>query len=113
MYGVACYKRHLKNGRGSRDAVMRSVGVMTEHFGFLSKHTAMLIQIATEESTAQLSEKAIERMTEYWRMQQIDTIDAIHANPALSSAIPPDAFSDLFAAVGTSIFTLWKAGTSV
>lgn len=113
MFGIACYKRHLKNGRGSRDAVMRSVGIVTEHYGFLLKHSSALIQIATEETTTSLSDKAKESMMEHWRANQIDTLDSIHANPTLSWSLPPDSFSDLFGLLGENVFTLWKASSLV
>jgi hypothetical protein len=111
MFGVACYRRHLKNGRGSRDAVMRSVGVITEHYGYLQKHASTLIRIAEEETIAQLSEKSKEELMDYWRQNQIDTLDSsLTPNPTLSWSLPTDSFSDLFAVLGENVFILWKAG---
>ena len=46
FYGFAVFKRHLKGDKLSRDAIMRSVGVITEHYAFFGPFKDFLEEFA-------------------------------------------------------------------
>jgi hypothetical protein len=37
FYGIGAYKRHLKDGKMTRGAVMRTLGVLADHYSFLNQ----------------------------------------------------------------------------
>lgn len=106
-YGIACYRRYLKSKDG-RDTLMRSVGILMDHFGFLSKHIKFLETFSSKLSNENFEDKHKQLFIDYFNDNQ-DNLDSIHIpNPLLSVNLPSGSMVDLFSQLSISIFTLWK-----
>lgn len=108
-YGVGCYMRHLKRNVEGRDAVMRSIGILTEHYGFLPKHCKFLEMLNTQMVKDDLNTTFKESFISYFEQYQDDNLETIHCiSPFLTSNLPQGAMVELFSQLSSSIFILWK-----
>lgn len=108
-YGVGCFVRHLKGNIEGRDALMRSIGIITEHYGFLPKHCKFLEMLNTQMTKDALNNTFKESFISYFDQYQEFNMDTKYiANPNLSSNLPQGAMDELFTQLSSSIFTLWK-----
>lgn len=87
---------------------MRSIGIVMDHYGFLSKHIKFLESFSLQISNELFEDKYKQSFIEYFNNNQ-DNFDSFHIpNPLLSVNLPSGAMVDLFSQLSISIFTLWK-----
>lgn len=111
FYGIGAYKRHLKDGKMTRGAVMRTLGVLADHYSFLNQFKDFLERYVLKLNLENLTEKQESDLNQYY----LDNgpTSALATTPVPTSSIffnlPSGVMTLFLSSMGPLIFPLWRA----